>query len=64
LSGNDYCTVHGVAHKKAAQIVQKAMQAPSFDVRKIARVTNSIAKRRESDEKFELKISTLCPTVV
>ena len=57
LSGNDYCTVRGVGHKKAAQIVQKAMQAPSFDVRTIAQVTNSVANQRESDEQLEVKIA-------
>lgn len=57
LSGNDYCTVRGVGHKKAAQIVQKAMQAPSFDVRTIAQVTNSVANQRESDEQLEMKIA-------
>ena len=53
LSGNDcndYCTVRGVGQKKAVQIVKEAMQQPSFDVRTIARVTNSVAKQRESDD--------------
>ena len=60
LSGNDcndYCTVRGVGQKKAVQIVKEAMQQPSFDVRTIARVTNSVAKQRESDDQLEMKIS-------
>ena len=43
-------TVRGVGQKKAVQIVKEAMQQPSFDVRTIARVTNSVAKQRESDD--------------
>ncbi len=33
------------------------MQAPSFDVRTIAQVTNSVANQRESDEQLEMKIA-------
>ena len=57
LEWHDYCTVGSVRHTKAAQIVQKAMQAPSFDVRTIARVTNSVAKQCESDEQLDMKIA-------
>ena len=56
LEWHDYCTVGSVRHTKAAQIVQKAMQAPSFDVRTIARVTNSVAKQRERQQ-LDMKIA-------